>query len=267
MRSTLGRARVTHTVRPLLSRLGSDDSGTIGIPALAQPTAPPSSASASAPALRSHAAAPWLSLCPSRHTTTTLCPMNSSAHSEALTAGRRKAPGIRRASAAKSSSVRTSTIVGALARPTRRTSFSTEMLFKLGMRRPDLVLDAILQHVASWGDRYPHQAIKQTLQAGVNSLSLTAACTREHGRRVLVDVVPGDQLDAFEIVLLDWACHGVGRAFRGKHSVGQTAFGRRAGSLAASGSALCRLGVGPRFILPRPVLARWTDRRGEAAAV
>jgi hypothetical protein len=38
-------------------------------------------------------------------------------------------------------------------------SLSMEMVLSDGMVRPLLLRDAILQHVASWGDRIPHSGI------------------------------------------------------------------------------------------------------------
>src|SRR5712691_13144233 len=60
--------------------------------------------------------------------------------------------------AVKSSSVRTSTRTGQCAVPIRRASLSTEMVLIDGMVRPHLLRDAMLRHVASWGDRKPHAA-------------------------------------------------------------------------------------------------------------
>jgi hypothetical protein len=41
------------------------------------------------------------------------------------------------------------------------------------MMRPCGKQDAILQHVASWGDRDPHAAIKQIMLSAVNGFALT----------------------------------------------------------------------------------------------
>src|SRR5271168_1376917 len=60
-----------------------------------------------------------------------------------------------RGSAAKSSSVRTSRSAGHFRVPMRRASFSEVMLLIEDMARPCKERDAILQHVASWGDRFP----------------------------------------------------------------------------------------------------------------
>ena len=60
-----------------------------------------------------------------------------------------------RGSAAKSSSVRTSMSAGHFGVPMRRASFSEVMLLIEDMARPCKERDAILQHVASWGDRFP----------------------------------------------------------------------------------------------------------------
>src|SRR5712691_5727547 len=60
--------------------------------------------------------------------------------------------------AVKSSSVRTSTRTGQCAVPIRRASLSTEMVLIDDMVRPHLLRDAMLRHVASWGDRKPHAA-------------------------------------------------------------------------------------------------------------
>jgi hypothetical protein len=57
-------------------------------------------------------------------------------------------------SAAKSSSVRTSIRAGAFAVPIRRASLSDDMVVNVDMMRPRITeRDAILGHVASWGDR------------------------------------------------------------------------------------------------------------------
>ena len=74
MRSTLGRARVTHTVRPFSSRGGSLSGRTSSSPALRQASKPPSSVCASMPSCRIQAATPWLSFAPLWHTTMTVFP-------------------------------------------------------------------------------------------------------------------------------------------------------------------------------------------------
>ena len=71
---------------------------------------------------------------------------------------RRSEPGISRGSAAKSSSSRTSMMAGQFGVPTRRASFSAEMVLIDDMMRPPFEWDAMLRHVASWGDRIPHEA-------------------------------------------------------------------------------------------------------------
>ncbi len=140
MRSTLGRARVTQTVRPWTSRSGSRPVRTKGAPAAAQPSKPPSRDSARAPAWRSQAATPWLSLRPRWQSTVTVRPArvlaSSGAQTGAACQSRRMAPGTRRGSAAASSGVRTSKIVGASGVPTRRASWGTVMVSGAGMGRP-----------------------------------------------------------------------------------------------------------------------------------
>src|SRR5882757_1552507 len=127
IRSIFGRDRVTQTVRPRPSRFGILPAGTVGSSACFQPTCPPSRTSAVTWLWRSHAAAPSLSFWPFWQTTTTDWPVNREAHSWISACDRRVAPGIRRGSAAKSSSMRTSISVGALAVPMSRDSFSEEM--------------------------------------------------------------------------------------------------------------------------------------------
>ena len=94
----------------------------------AQPSAPPSSESAGTPACRSQAATPWLSFSPFWQMTTAERPANSGAHSATSRCERRTAPGMRRGSQAKSSSVRTSMRAGQSGRPIRRASLSGEMV-------------------------------------------------------------------------------------------------------------------------------------------
>src|SRR4051795_12085918 len=80
---------------------------------------------------------------------------------EASLCERRIEPGIRRGSAAKSSSVRTSMSVGHLAVPIRRASLSGGMMLIDDMMRPWLERagrDSLA--VASWGDRFPHGRLK-----------------------------------------------------------------------------------------------------------
>ena len=89
----------------------------------------PRAISAAAPACRSQAATPSLSFRPCWQTTTTAAGRERPAPQSATPSdGRRRAPGISRGSAAKSSSVRTSMSVGRFGRPTRRASLSTEMV-------------------------------------------------------------------------------------------------------------------------------------------
>src|SRR3546814_632964 len=61
--------------------------------------------------------------------------------------------------------------------PTRRTSLSDEIVFKTGMMRPFTKQDAILQPVASWGDRVPHATIMPCPSVLVNVRS----CRPERG--------------------------------------------------------------------------------------
>jgi hypothetical protein len=76
---------------------------------------------------RSQAAVPSLSFSPFWQTTTTDWPVNPPAQSCTSLWEWRIAPGIRRGSEAKSSSMRTSMRVGALAVPIRRDNFSDEI--------------------------------------------------------------------------------------------------------------------------------------------
>src|SRR5712671_932136 len=81
-------------------------------------------------------------------------PSNSPPQSAALVWLRLTAPGISRWSAAKSSSVRTSIRTGVFAVPIKRASLSDEIEVGDDMVAPSQEKrDAILGHVASWGDR------------------------------------------------------------------------------------------------------------------
>src|SRR5260221_8555840 len=99
---------------------------------------------------------------PRWQTTTASRPENAAAHFDASAKLRRIDPGMRRGSASKSSSVRTSMIAGALAVPTRRGNFFREMLVGDDTMLPPLFgWGAILERGASWGDRkVPIQTIK-----------------------------------------------------------------------------------------------------------
>src|SRR3546814_10267484 len=92
-------------------------------------------------------------------------------------AARRNVPGISSGSVANSSSGRTSITTGPDGMPTRRTSLSDEIVFKTGMMRPFTKQDAILQPVASWGDRVPHATIMPCPSVLVNVRS----CRPERG--------------------------------------------------------------------------------------
>src|SRR5436190_20541820 len=83
-------------------------------------------------------------------------PENSPAQPDGSVCGRRIELGIRPGLALKSSSVRTSMSAGQCGVPTRRESFSMEMVLIDDMMRPPIEWDAMLRHVASWGDRIPH---------------------------------------------------------------------------------------------------------------
>jgi len=83
MRSILGRARVTQTVRPCASRAGNFDAGTKGSLAAFQPSKPPSSASASTLTYLSQAAVPCASFSPRKQTTMAEWPENSRPQSAA----------------------------------------------------------------------------------------------------------------------------------------------------------------------------------------
>src|SRR4051812_44542459 len=80
-------------------------------------------------------------------------PSNSFAHSELVLWLRRSDPGISRGSAPKSSSLRTSINAGHFGVPIRRASLSLVIRLNDDMMRPFNKEDAILRHVASWGDR------------------------------------------------------------------------------------------------------------------
>ena len=148
MRSIFGRWRVTQR-----SVAGSFAAGIAGSPAAAQASVPPSSVSAATPAARNSADAPWLSFSPFWQTATTRRPAKRGAAAAISVCFRRIAVGISRGSAAKSSSVRTSMIVGASGRPIRRESCSADISVKAGMGHPFLtVRDATL------GPR-PHGAV------------------------------------------------------------------------------------------------------------
>src|SRR5215211_1099029 len=85
------------------------------------------------------------------------------------------APGMSRWSAAKSSAVRTSISVGAFAVPISRDSFSADIVVGEDMDAPSFrVRDAILGHVASWGDRKTPKAVLQPKSAdAVNAVRLS----------------------------------------------------------------------------------------------
>jgi hypothetical protein len=65
-------------------------------------------------------------------------------------------PGISRGLEPKSSFERTSISAGHRGVPTKRASLSPEIELMADTLRPCVTRDAILQHVASWGDRNPH---------------------------------------------------------------------------------------------------------------
>ena len=162
MRSIFGRARVTQTVRPCASRGGSLAAGTSGKPGLAQASKP---AFEHSRPRRPHAAArrrrPALSFRPFWQMTTTGLPANSGAQSATVGEGPADEPGIRRGSAAKSSSVRTSIRRRAVAacRSGGRVSRWRWRWVTACVRPRDGGADAMLRHVASWGDRSPHAGI------------------------------------------------------------------------------------------------------------
>ena len=135
MRSTLGRARVTQTVRPCASRGGSLASGTMGSPAVAQPSAPPSSdfgRDAVVPQPGGDALAELQPLL-ADHDRGRPAPANSAAHSATCRKERRTAPGIRRGSAGEIL-VRPDVDEGRARRavPIRRASLSGEMVLRDG---------------------------------------------------------------------------------------------------------------------------------------
>jgi hypothetical protein len=133
MRSILGLARVTQTVRPFASRGGSLSAGTSGSFEAFQASNPPSSVSASALVCRSQAAVPCASFSPRWQTTTADCPANSEPQFAASSCLRLTAPGMSRGSAAKSLSVRTSIRAGERAVPISRTSLSGDIVVKEDM--------------------------------------------------------------------------------------------------------------------------------------
>jgi hypothetical protein len=131
MRSTLGRARVTQTVRPRASRGGSLAALITGSPASRHAAKPPSTISVLTPSLRSCAATPALRSWPCAQATTACLPARVLAQSSVLSADRRMDAG--NSSAA---SGRTSMIVGQTGVPIRRASCSTEIALNAGMMRP-----------------------------------------------------------------------------------------------------------------------------------
>src|SRR5688572_31674347 len=93
---------------------------------------------------------------------TALRPARSLAHWPTLSAGRRTDAG-----RICSPSGRTSIMAGQLGVPISRESLSGLMLLVADMERPFRRKDAILQHVASWGDRVPHRLLKVPATAQV----------------------------------------------------------------------------------------------------
>jgi len=136
MRSIFGRERVTHAVRPWPSGAGIRAGWTRSAFASDQALKPPSRYSAGAPTYLNRAAAPWLSSTPRRQTTTTDRPTNSLAQDDAFRWSRLTLAGIKRGSARRSSSVRTSTTDGAPGVPTRRDSCATVIASGVGRRVP-----------------------------------------------------------------------------------------------------------------------------------
>jgi hypothetical protein len=95
MRSTLGRARVTQTVRAWWSSGGIFAVATKGRLALRQASKPPSSVSAGTPVWRNQAAAPSLSLAPFWQITMAEWLANSPVHADGSVWGRRVELGMR----------------------------------------------------------------------------------------------------------------------------------------------------------------------------
>ena len=160
MRSILGRARVTQTVRPRLSRGGSLASGTSGRPACRQASNPPASTPPATPSCRSQAATPSLSFCPRWQTT--------------IAGAAREFRGPCRWQA-----MRPAHRAGDQAGIGREILLGADIDDRRAFRRADrggqasrwqIVVDrrhaassggrwdAMLRHVASWGDRFPMAA-------------------------------------------------------------------------------------------------------------
>ncbi len=158
MRSILGRARVTQTVRPCASRGGSFAAGhqrQAGLrPGLeAALEAVGRHAGVAEPGGDALAELQALLADDDRRT----APANSRAHSGARLEGRRTEPGISRGSAAKSSSVRTSMSAGHFGVPIEAGELlDGDGVDRRHVRPPCEDQDAMLRHVASWGDRDPH---------------------------------------------------------------------------------------------------------------
>src|SRR6266436_9550051 len=92
------------------------------------------------------------------------------------------APGISRWSAAKSSSVRTSIRAGIFAVPINRTNLSGDIVVGDDMDAPSQKKrDAILGHVASWGDRRTPMA---ALQRNRRGLSMRPSALRSSQERI-----------------------------------------------------------------------------------
>src|SRR6266478_9556839 len=92
------------------------------------------------------------------------------------------APGISRWSAAKSSSVRTSIRAGIFAVPINRTNLSGDIVVGDDMDAPSQKKrDAILGHVASWGDR---RTPMTPLQRNERGLSMHSSALRPRHDRI-----------------------------------------------------------------------------------
>jgi hypothetical protein len=149
IRSIFGRDRVTQTERPCASLSGILPAAIVGSDASFHANIPPCNVSAAMPPCRNIAAVPSLSFCPLEQITTTERPERLGPQLSICRCDLRTDPGIRRGSAANSSSVRTSTSAGAFAVPISRESLSGEIDANVDMVRPLALQAAILGQVAS----------------------------------------------------------------------------------------------------------------------
>ena len=135
MRSIFGRDRVTQTVRPRASRFGILSAATVGSSAFFQPMTAFENLGGDAAVAKPRGGA-FAELLPLLADHDDGLAGEADAQSWTSRWERRLAPGINRGSAAKSSSMRTSMSVGALAVPMSRESFSDEIEVYDDMLRP-----------------------------------------------------------------------------------------------------------------------------------